>query len=48
MRNIIFYEFLNFQPVGTGAILALETAKITYIAGATENKQLVQEGLFSF
>ena len=48
MRNIIFYEFLNFQPVGTGAIVAFETAKITYIAGATENKQLVQEGLFSF
>ena len=44
MRNIIFYEFLNFQPVGSGAI-AFETAKIAYIAGATENKQLVQEGL---
>ena len=44
MRNIIFYEFLNFQPVGSGAI-AFETPKIAYIAGATENKQLVQEGL---
>ena len=47
MRNISFYEFLNFRPVGTGAI-AFETAKIAYIAGATENKQLVQEARFSF
>ena len=47
MRNIIFYEFLNFRPVGTGA-MAFETAKIAYIAGATENKRLVQEGPFSF
>ena len=48
MRNIIFYEFLNFQLVGIGAIVAFDTAKITYIASATENKQLVQEDLFSF
>ena len=47
MRNIIFYEFLNFWPVSTGAI-AFETAKIAYIAGATENKQLVQQSRFSF
>ena len=47
MRNIIFYEFLNFPPVGTGSI-AFETAKIAYIAGTTENKQLIQETLFSF
>ena len=47
MRNRIFYEFLNFRPVGTGAI-AFETAKIAYIVGATENKRLVQEGPFSF
>ena len=36
-----------FHTGVTGAI-AFETAKIAYIAGATENKQLVQEGLFSF
>ena len=47
MGNIIFYEILNFQPVGSGA-MAFETAKIAYIAGATENKQLVQEARFSF
>ena len=47
MRNIIFYEFLSFRPAGTGAI-AFETAKLAYIAGATENKQLVQEARFSF
>ena len=47
MRNIIFYEFLNFRLAGTGA-LAFETAKVAYIAGATENKQLVQEARFSF
>ena len=47
MRNIIFYEFLNFRPVGTG-VIAFETSEIAYIAGATENKQLVQEGRFSF
>ena len=47
MRNIIFYEFLNFRPVGTGAIMiAFKTAKIAYIAGATENQQLVQEARF--
>ena len=33
--------------VDTGAI-AFETAKIAYITGATENKQLVQEARFSF
>ena len=47
MRNIIFYEFLNFRPAGTGAI-AFETTKLAYIAGATENKQLAQEAQFSF
>ena len=47
MRNIIFYEFLNFRPAGTGA-LAFETAKLAYIAGATENKQLALEAQFSF
>ena len=49
MRNVFFLrlEFLNFLPVGTGPI-AFETAKIAYIAGATENKQLVQEARFSF
>ena len=47
MRNIIFYEFLNFRPVGNAAIV-FETAKIAYIAGATENKQLVKEARFSF
>ena len=47
MRNIIFYEFLNFRPVSTGGI-AFETAKIAYIAVATENKHLAQEARFSF
>ena len=47
MQNIIFYEFLHFRPAGTGAI-AFENAKLAYIAGATENKQLVQEARFSF
>ena len=47
MHNIIFYEFLNFRPVGTGPT-AFETAKIAYIAGATENKQLDQEARFYF
>ena len=47
MRNIIFYKFLNFRPAGTGAI-AFETAELAYIAGATKNKQLVQEAQFSF
>ena len=47
MRNIIFYEFLNFRPAGTGAI-AFETTKFAYIARATENKQLAQEAQFSF
>ena len=36
MRNLIFYEFLNFWLVGTGAI--------AYTAGATENKHLAQDG----
>ena len=48
MRNIIFYEFLNFRPVGTVATVAFETAKIAYIAVATENKHLTQEARFSF
>ena len=43
MRNLIFYEFLNFGLVGTGAI-AFETAKIAYTAGATENKHFAQDG----
>ena len=48
MRNIIFYQFLYFRPVGTRAI-AFETAKkIAYIAVATENKHLAQEARFSF
>ena len=47
MRNIIFHEFSNFRPVGTDA-MAFETSKIAYIASGTENKQLVQEGPFSF
>ena len=47
MRNISFYEFLNFWPAGASAI-AFETAKVAYIARATENKQLVQEARFSF
>ena len=44
MRNIIFYQFLNFR---TGAI-AFETAKIAYIAVATQNKHLAQEIRVSF
>ena len=47
MRNISFYECLNFRPAGASAI-AFETAKVAYIVGATENKQLVQEARFSF
>ena len=47
MRNIFFYEFLNFRPVITGAI-AFETAKIANIGGAIENKHLAQEARFSF
>ena len=41
------YNLLRIFKFSTGAI-AFETAKITYIAGATENKQLVQEARFSF
>ena len=46
MRNIFFYEFLNFRPAGASAI-AFETANVAYNAGATENKQLEQEARFS-
>ena len=47
MRNIMFYEFLYFRPVGTRAI-AFETAKIAYIVVNTKNKHLTQEARFSF
>jgi len=47
MRNIFFYEFLNFRPASTGAI-AFETAKSADIGGAIENKHLDQEARFSF
>ena len=47
MRNIIFLRIFEFRPAGTGAI-AFETAKLAYIAGATENKQLALEAQFSF
>ena len=47
MQNLIFYEFLNFWLVGTGAI-AFETANIAYVAGAIENKHLAQDARFSF
>ena len=47
MRNIFFYEFLNFRPDGSGAI-AFETAKIANVGGAIENKLLAQEARFAF
>ena len=47
MRNIIFYEFLYFRPVGTSAI-AFKTARIAYIVVTTKNKHLTQEARFFF
>ena len=45
------YNFLRIFEFSAGwhrRNIAFETAKIAYIAGATENKQLVQEARFSF
>ena len=48
MRNIIFLRIFEFSAGWHRRNIAFETAKIAYIAGATENKQLVQEARFSF
>ena len=46
MRNN-FLRIFEFS-VGWHRAIAFETAKLAYVAGATENKQLVQEARFSF
>ena len=51
MRNIIFYEFLNCRPVGTGATAPLQPLKLQKsptLPGGTENKHLAQEARISF